>query len=203
LGGIYAIYCNVDYLDTDLGAAVYQDSFTNCIAACDAYNIVYFSEGSPCRGVSYYNSTLEANCHLQTSTNFSTAQLGIDSAKLLNPQQPANNVSTVTVTTTIFSGSGGPTIVSTVTGSNGITTVNSGGSGNGVTTVVSGGSGSGGGPTTIISGGSGNGGNPTTIHSGGSGYGVTTIVSGGSGTGGGNGGPGTGKCPFTQLDLRD
>jgi hypothetical protein len=126
LGGIYGIYCGLEIYNTNLGEPLRQESFPHCISACDAWNIVHFSEASPCRAVSYYETALDANCFLKTGTNYSTARLGVDSVKLLNPQLSENSASTsvVTVTTTVYSGTGG-------NGLSGVTTIISGSAGGG------------------------------------------------------------------------
>jgi hypothetical protein len=102
LGGIYGIYCGIEYTDRILGQAFRQEAFLNCISACDAYNIVHFNEASPCRGVSYYESISGDNCFLKSGVLGPVIRPGVDSARLMNPQVPGDNstISIITVTTT-------------------------------------------------------------------------------------------------------
>ena len=91
---IYALYCGTEYLDPNVYILAVE-SFTQCIAACDSYNIQYFTFGAPCQGVSFYENTPGNNCFLKNSTNDPQAMDGVDSGVLLTPQQPAGNSSTI------------------------------------------------------------------------------------------------------------
>ena len=101
---IYALYCGSAYLDPNV-EILGVESFTQCIAACDSYNIQSFALGAPCQGVSFYEDTLGNNCFLKNSTNHPQAVNGVDSGVLLTPQQPAGNSSTLlpSLSTTISS----------------------------------------------------------------------------------------------------
>ena len=116
LGRIYAIYCGTVYDDAEvssvqgggLGALpllekrqagselsesrLFVSSFTDCMTACDNFNIVHFKSGSPCKGVSYKPGTDSPNCFLKASTNMVRYVAGFDSAKLITLDPlPENN----------------------------------------------------------------------------------------------------------------
>jgi hypothetical protein len=117
---IYALYCGSAYLDPNV-EILGVESFTQCIAACDSYNIRSFVLGAPCQGVTFYENTTGNNCFLKNSTNDPQAMDGVDSAVLLTPQQPAGNSSTLlpSLSTTMGSmypsGGGGSTVTVTPT----------------------------------------------------------------------------------------
>lgn len=118
-GKVYALYCGLSYADADVGGGTYNykakrddygsnpgqlsaDSFASCMLACDDYNLLNFKSGTPCRGVSFYESTEGYNCFLKASTNQPVPMNGVDSAKLLTLDPPADDgTSTVTVTSSI------------------------------------------------------------------------------------------------------
>ena len=91
---IYALYCGSAYLDPNV-EVLGVESLTQCIAACDSYNLRSFILGAPCQGVTFYEDTLGNNCFLKNSTNDPQIMDGVDSGVLLTPQQPAGNSSTL------------------------------------------------------------------------------------------------------------
>jgi len=118
---IYALYCGSAYLDPNV-EVLGVGNFTQCIAACDSYNLRFFTLGAPCQGVTFYENTPGNNCFLKNSTNDPQAMNGVDSGVLLTPQQPAGNLTTLlpTLSTTMgsmypSSGGGTVTVTSTVT----------------------------------------------------------------------------------------
>ena len=118
---IYALYCGSAYLDPNV-EVLGVESFIQCIAACDSYNIRSFTLGAPCQGVTFYENTLGNNCFLKNSTNDPQAMDGVDSGVLLTPQLPPGNSTTLlpSLSTTMASmypsGGGTVTVTQTVTG---------------------------------------------------------------------------------------
>lgn len=101
VGRLYGVYCGVQYTDSVV-VAQNHTSLMSCINACDMYNVIYFGQGSACRGVSFLRSGVGMNCILLGSSNSPVPAPGIDSAVLLNPQDPPpdNNYSMTTTSMT-------------------------------------------------------------------------------------------------------
>lgn len=62
-----------------------KDNLAACISACDLYNTMHFTEGRPCLGVSFNNTSPSSNCFLKNDVSYPRPADGMESAKLVLP----------------------------------------------------------------------------------------------------------------------
>ena len=89
-GDAYAVYCDTNFLDPNI-ASFQKGTFDSCIVACDVFNTQHLADGSPCKGVTYFQSSSAPNCFFKASMDDPVQEAGWNGAKLLTPYNPQND----------------------------------------------------------------------------------------------------------------